>query len=160
MIRRPPRSTLFPYTTLFRSLRALFHRGLVLVCRLLRDRALGFRPRRGSGGRGGRRVLGIRFLCFERLDSLSELAVCGSELFDGALELDHVLIRGRGTRKKKSDAKQCCRGTACDRRETCHRLVSKRFRWLQARRARCRVETGQQSNRAPNDRGKERRGRI
>src|SRR3712207_8266067 len=25
MIRRPPRSTLFPYTTLFRSLRALLH---------------------------------------------------------------------------------------------------------------------------------------
>src|SRR5207302_8651032 len=40
------------------------------------------------------------------------------------------------------------------------RSVSKRFRWLQARRARCRVETGQQSNRAANNRGKERRGRI
>src|SRR2546425_7895337 len=26
MIRRPPRSTLFPYTTLFRSIRNLFHR--------------------------------------------------------------------------------------------------------------------------------------
>src|SRR2546427_4120420 len=26
MIRRPPRSTLFPYTTLFRSMRAYFHR--------------------------------------------------------------------------------------------------------------------------------------
>src|SRR5437764_9691846 len=29
MIRRPPRSTLFPYTTLFRSLRALFARPCV-----------------------------------------------------------------------------------------------------------------------------------
>src|SRR2546426_2624125 len=28
MIRRPPRSTLFPYTTLFRSLTILFHRHL------------------------------------------------------------------------------------------------------------------------------------
>src|SRR5260221_8691308 len=28
MIRRPPRSTLFPYTTLFRSLRSLDHEGL------------------------------------------------------------------------------------------------------------------------------------
>src|SRR3712207_8993059 len=27
MIRRPPRSTLFPYTTLFRSLPAIFHEG-------------------------------------------------------------------------------------------------------------------------------------
>src|SRR2546430_11316829 len=27
MIRRPPRSTLFPYTTLFRSSRSLFHYG-------------------------------------------------------------------------------------------------------------------------------------
>src|SRR2546430_11016324 len=27
MIRRPPRSTLFPYTTLFRSVRALFEEG-------------------------------------------------------------------------------------------------------------------------------------
>src|SRR3712207_9444001 len=28
MIRRPPRSTLFPYTTLFRSLHALYYKGL------------------------------------------------------------------------------------------------------------------------------------
>src|SRR3712207_7466479 len=49
MIRRPPRSTLFPYTTLFRSLR-----------RRLAGRVLGGRSRRGhrvgrpfSGRRGG-----------------------------------------------------------------------------------------------------------
>src|SRR2546430_17651982 len=35
MIRRPPRSTLFPYTTLFRSLRA--HRAGHAHARLLRD---------------------------------------------------------------------------------------------------------------------------
>src|SRR2546426_7580569 len=35
MIRRPPRSTLFPYTTLFRSLAAREVRGVVL--RLVRD---------------------------------------------------------------------------------------------------------------------------
>src|SRR5258705_1438290 len=29
MIRRPPRSTLFPYTTLFRSLKALSYTGLI-----------------------------------------------------------------------------------------------------------------------------------
>src|SRR5260221_7555224 len=33
MIRRPPRSTLFPYTTLFRSLRVQFHPRLVVGAR-------------------------------------------------------------------------------------------------------------------------------
>src|SRR5438477_9426288 len=32
MIRPPPRSTLFPYTTLFRSARALVHEPRLLVC--------------------------------------------------------------------------------------------------------------------------------
>src|SRR5258705_5504761 len=31
MIRRPPRSTLFPYTTLFRSLKELHYRGAVTI---------------------------------------------------------------------------------------------------------------------------------
>src|SRR5690349_23124777 len=43
MIRRPPRSTLFPYTTLFRSLRRVHRRHLL-------------RPHR-SGGRGGEPVV-------------------------------------------------------------------------------------------------------
>src|SRR2546430_15367037 len=32
MIRRPPRSTLFPYTTLFRSLRDVYTPGVARVC--------------------------------------------------------------------------------------------------------------------------------
>src|SRR2546422_1375786 len=45
MIRRPPRSTLFPYTTLFRS---------VIV---LQDRPVGYRDRSGlTAGAGGRSV--------------------------------------------------------------------------------------------------------
>src|SRR3712207_7878926 len=44
MIRRPPRSTLFPYTTLFRSVRALGHRvlrrRLHVVAREIREKAL------------------------------------------------------------------------------------------------------------------------
>src|SRR5690348_17495988 len=42
MIRRPPRSTLFPYTTLFRSLQRR-HEGLqpALMCRRLVDRLAG-----------------------------------------------------------------------------------------------------------------------
>src|SRR3990170_4372837 len=35
MIRRPPRSTLFPYTTLFRSTRLNFSHQIIFVCRLL-----------------------------------------------------------------------------------------------------------------------------
>src|SRR3712207_7764592 len=41
MIRRPPRSTLFPYTTLFRSLR---DHALVLARRGVRPRQTGVRP--------------------------------------------------------------------------------------------------------------------
>src|SRR2546422_2654339 len=40
MIRRPPRSTLFPYTTLFRSIRGL-RRASAFARRLTRRRALG-----------------------------------------------------------------------------------------------------------------------
>src|SRR5690348_17384433 len=65
MLRRPPRSTLFPYTTLFRSSRELERRAGRLVGapdrgdegapprrrRRLGRRALGTRARRGGGGR-------------------------------------------------------------------------------------------------------------
>src|SRR3712207_7464164 len=40
MIRRPPRSTLFPYTTLFRSVDLALPLHLVLVAELLRQTAL------------------------------------------------------------------------------------------------------------------------
>src|SRR2546426_3622628 len=40
MIRRPPRSTLFPYTTLFRSLDLLLHRGANVGCVDHRPQAL------------------------------------------------------------------------------------------------------------------------
>src|SRR2546430_7587493 len=51
MIRRPPRSTLFPYTTLFRSLRA----PTAADSGGLRDRAVAARRRRGpaDAGRAG-----------------------------------------------------------------------------------------------------------
>src|SRR5258708_11268947 len=50
MIRRPPRSTLFPYTTLFRS-GALFQDGAVVACRSLR-RGWDCTGARSSGGDG------------------------------------------------------------------------------------------------------------
>src|SRR3712207_6986839 len=52
MIRRPPRSTLFPYTTLFRSRRARLHRR-VSRSRLAR-RALPHLARRNGRGHGAR----------------------------------------------------------------------------------------------------------
>src|SRR6266404_8416084 len=43
MIRRPPRSTLFPYTTLFRSPHLVAALDALLVCELLRDLDEGLR---------------------------------------------------------------------------------------------------------------------
>src|SRR5260221_3618469 len=56
MIRRPPRSTLFPYTTLFRSRTALLH---LVVARRARRR---FRARRGGAdvARAARAAGGLR----------------------------------------------------------------------------------------------------
>src|SRR2546429_7255371 len=51
MIRRPPRSTLFPYTTLFRSERAPGHRAGVRPRDLVREAAGA--ARRGAGAPGG-----------------------------------------------------------------------------------------------------------
>src|SRR5256885_9237236 len=50
MIRRPPRSTLFPYTTLFRSLRCMAHQERVRP-RLPRNARDFLRPKGPSAGR-------------------------------------------------------------------------------------------------------------
>src|SRR2546429_5311250 len=50
MIRRPPRSTLFPYTTLFRSAGLHLHRGRCTACPVAAVPA----PRMAGPGRGGR----------------------------------------------------------------------------------------------------------
>src|SRR2546425_8698464 len=54
MIRRPPRSTLFPYTTLFRSRRGHVHQSLAHVVTRQRERVVGGRLGRGGRGRHGR----------------------------------------------------------------------------------------------------------
>src|SRR2546425_2085112 len=59
MIRRPPRSTLFPYTTLFRSLRSsntvIGSQGAYRIGRrALPTRGLSRRHRRGAGATAGR----------------------------------------------------------------------------------------------------------
>src|SRR3712207_7488848 len=52
MIRRPPRSTLFPYTTLFRSERRLDRSRVFMRWRRARSRRCGRRNRLGRSGRG------------------------------------------------------------------------------------------------------------
>src|SRR2546426_1375405 len=54
MIRRPPRSTLFPYTTLFRSPRGDVRQGRPPERCLLRPPAPDRRPSHGSGGASDR----------------------------------------------------------------------------------------------------------
>src|SRR3712207_8509708 len=67
MIRRPPRSTLFPYTTLFRSLWALF-----LVVVVVSAAALGAHPTGTVDGTAAGRLLGAgyRFVCYAALTVL------------------------------------------------------------------------------------------
>src|SRR3712207_8661018 len=61
MIRRPPRSTLFPYTTLFRSRHARVHRALKRGAAPGRRRESGLTlAARGRGGRGTKRSRGGR----------------------------------------------------------------------------------------------------
>src|SRR3712207_7069307 len=64
MIRRPPRSTLFPYTTLFRSLKELapqvqeherLQKALAALDQSSREKSSPPRPK-GAGGRGRRRT--------------------------------------------------------------------------------------------------------
>src|SRR3712207_7734061 len=52
MIRRPPRSTLFPYTTLFRSADAVRRRGVDLPADVQRGREGRRRRRRAAAGDG------------------------------------------------------------------------------------------------------------
>src|SRR3712207_8770008 len=68
MIRRPPRSTLFPYTTLFRSdPEARPRAGRRLVARLPGARALAARPTRGRG----RPVRAVRVVVRDAVDRKS-----------------------------------------------------------------------------------------
>src|SRR5690349_4835705 len=58
MIRRPPRSTLFPYTTLFRSVKVWIYKGEVAGTRAEREAQAAARagaPGRGRPSRGGDR---------------------------------------------------------------------------------------------------------
>src|SRR2546422_1646178 len=95
MIRRPPRSTLFPYTTLFRSLRDEANREHAVR----KDAAHAGRPRERlvlmnrvevPGGAGVARELD---LLDRALDEPWEL-VADRDVLDGVLRVSHRRVRG------------------------------------------------------------------
>src|SRR3712207_8895809 len=79
MIRRPPRSTLFPYTTLFRSVVGRGDVGVVDLALAARDHAAGDH---GLGELGGRRVglAGQQLHALRRVDLLGRSEEHTSEL--------------------------------------------------------------------------------
>src|SRR2546423_9244281 len=98
MIRRPPRSTLFPYTTLFRSVRPVADHGRVVQWQ------------RGAGGRrrgrpGNRRRPGW-------LDSHSELLVRRSEEHTSELQSLAYLVCRLLLEKKKQPNDDSLQGTS------------------------------------------------
>src|SRR3712207_9109390 len=79
MIRRPPRSTLFPYTTLFRSER------------------LGHQVRDEVGDRPAGQRLVVPLLRFDRVDAVGERGLCALEEREqlGGGEVGHAISRQR-----------------------------------------------------------------
>src|SRR2546422_4301325 len=91
MIRRPPRSTLFPYTTLFRSLPALLHAGVVgrgdarqEVLREVPAEGLGHRvpDRKSTRLNSSHGYISYAVFCLKKKKKISE-------------EQEHVVVAGR-----------------------------------------------------------------
>src|SRR2546430_12655170 len=101
MIRRPPRSTLFPYTTLFRS---------VGHCRQFNPAGLsgGARPEARGGGAAGPRAWSRSEEHTSELQSQSNL-VC------------RLLL---GKKKNRRPIHNKCTADALDRSRVCHAIVS------------------------------------
>src|SRR3712207_7285566 len=93
MIRRPPRSTLFPYTTLFRSARGASRRSRLGVLLPLRPerRAVGQRDGPGNGAAGAH--AGVRAAC----------AIGRSEEHTSELQSRQYLVCRLLLEKKKND---------------------------------------------------------
>src|SRR2546422_6433137 len=92
MIRRPPRSTLFPYTTLFRSLPA--HLDRFEIDRLFADAE----HRAAAGGFVAVRDLAMLELFYSTGVRLSELA--GLNDADVDLVSDQAKVRGKGKKDR------------------------------------------------------------
>src|SRR5260221_6138329 len=137
MIRRPPRSTLFPYTTLFRSLNWLFYRPI-----------FGKRPERGKEdpwqeywGETYAPELKQRLLkpLFDELDSQGKIGDLIIDIGSGARPVSRLL-------KAKPGRKRICIDIAADNGESADELKLRldaetvhEFARLSARKSRLRV---------------------
>src|SRR3712207_7141694 len=93
MIRRPPRSTLFPYTTLFRSER------------------LGHQVRDEVGDRPAGQRLVVPLLRFDRVDAVGERGLCALEEREqlGGGEVGHAIRSEEHTSELQSRQYLVCR---------------------------------------------------
>src|SRR2546426_1515300 len=101
MIRRPPRSTLFPYTTLFRSDVCILYADPRSPSELPRPRGEG-RPMKAS-----RRFVGIILLC-----GLALASACGDRK-STRLNSSHLVISYAVFCLKKKNNKDVCHTSAC-----------------------------------------------
>src|SRR2546427_6085438 len=92
MIRRPPRSTLFPYTTLFRS---------ALAATEYRALAEADRSRAAEAAVGLERVVGAAFAATDRVALVSALAALRSEEHTSELQSQSNLVCRLLLEKKK-----------------------------------------------------------
>src|SRR2546427_5688488 len=99
MIRRPPRSTLFPYTTLFRSVRPAW-----FIATAADPRHAGSRPRsgRGSSSCGGRAMSRRSEEHTSELQSQSNL-VCRLLLEKKKITVDYIYHTNLSAREARSD---------------------------------------------------------
>src|SRR3712207_8541035 len=101
MIRRPPRSTLFPYTTLFRSLSTYLMAEQPDLVATLHRRASVWHEQHGSTADAIRHALAARD--FERAADLVELALPRSEEHTSELQSRQYLVCRLLLEKKKNN---------------------------------------------------------
>src|SRR5437899_6008884 len=97
MLRRPPRSTLFPYTTLFRSTKSL---RLMVAKRIARSRSFGSFLSEQRLRRGPTHINGI-FLISIHLARLTNTALRSEEHTSELQSLRHLVCRLLLEKKKK-----------------------------------------------------------
>src|SRR3712207_8255559 len=92
MIRRPPRSTLFPYTTLFRSDKA----GITTACLRIKSKWTAgplFRSDRKSGSAGMPRPISYAVFCLKKISDILRLMVCAAVINLQTLVAQNVCLR-------------------------------------------------------------------
>src|SRR3989449_5888255 len=102
MIRRPPRSTLFPYTTLFRSIRSNRNVSVPREIREVADDSGGDTCRRGTRVPSRRPVLPSG-----KLDPICDAAVRSEEHTSELQSRLHLVCRLLLEKKKNTNSKTC-----------------------------------------------------